>query len=317
MDYICEIFFIGFSDAVDAAKGADCVFMVMGLDQSVEMEGKDRASHACESMKRSAIGLPGCQHDLISAIEEVNNKIVLILLNGGPLTIVKEDRSHKVRAIVEAFYPGPLGGTAVTGVLFGEVSPAGRMPVMVVESDKDVPPSVDYNMVTSPGRTYRYFTKPVLYPFGYGLSYTKFEYANLRIVPKEISPCSSVDVLIDVHNIGAMDSDEVVQLYLTTPKAPGVSVGSQYHLSGFNRTHFPTGSVTEIHFHINAYLMTSVTPKGNRVIVPGSGYVVHIGNSSPQKSNKSVTLLEDQFTVTGSVTDVTSCPSTVPQCLAC
>jgi len=104
---------------------------------------------------------------LISAIEEVNDKIVLILLNGGPLTIVQEDQSDKIHAIVEAFYPGPLGGTAVAKVLFGEVSPDGRMPVIVVESDKDVPPSVDYNMATT-GRTYRYFTKPVLYLFGYG-----------------------------------------------------------------------------------------------------------------------------------------------------
>jgi len=308
---------LGFSEAVDAAKGADCVFMVMGLDQSVEQEGKDRASYSCGSTNKSAIGLPGCQHDLISAIEEVNDKIVLILLNGGPLTIVEEDQSDKICAIVEAFYPGPLGGTAVTAVLFGEVSPAGRMPVMVVESDKDVPPSVDYNMATHPGRTYRYFIKPVLYPFGYGLTYTKFEYNNLRIVPKEISPCSSVNVFVDVHNMGQMDSDEVVQLYLTTPKAPGVSVGSLYHLVGFNRTHFSTGSINEFHFTINAYLMTSVTINGKRVIVPGSNFVVHAGNGSPQKSNKSVTLLRDQFTVTGSVTDIMSCPNGVPQCLAC
>ena len=149
---------------MDAAKGADCVFMVMGLDGSVEGEGHDRGSHSCGLISQSAIGLPGCQRDLISAIEEVNNKIVLILLNGGPVTIVAEDRSNKVHAIVEAFYPGPLGGTAVAKVLFGEVSPAGRMPVIVVESDKDVPPSVDYNMATNPGRTYRYFNQIGLVP---------------------------------------------------------------------------------------------------------------------------------------------------------
>ncbi|XP_065911336.1 uncharacterized protein [Dysidea avara] len=194
---------LGFSEAVDAAEDADCVFMVMGLDQFIENEGKDRGEYTCWlSANRSAIGLPGCQHDLISAIEEVNDNIVLILLNGGPLTIVEEDQSDKIRAIVEAFYPGPLGGTAVAKVLFGEVSPAGRMPVMVVESDKDVPPSVDYNMATNPGRTYRYFTKSVLYPFGYGLTYTKFEYSDLKITPKSIAACDSVVVSVKVQNTG-------------------------------------------------------------------------------------------------------------------
>ena len=148
-EYRCSPF-VDFIDAVDAAKGADGVFMVMGLDGSIDSEGKDRASHSCNLADHSAIDLPGCQHDLVSAIEEVNDNIVLILLNAGSLTIVEEDQSDKVRATVEAFYPGSLGGTAVTAVLFGEVSPAGRMPVMVVESDKDVPPSVDYNMTTDP-----------------------------------------------------------------------------------------------------------------------------------------------------------------------
>ena len=293
--------------------------MVMGLGQSIEKESRDRVGYPCRSSDTSAIGLPGCQHDLISYIEEVNDKIVLILLNGGPVTIVAEDQSDKVRAIVEAFYPGPLGGTAIAKVLFGEVSPAGRMPVMVVESDKDVPPSVDYNMATNPGRTYRYFTKPVLYPFGYGLSYTTFDYSGLSISPKTISPCESVVVSVEVQNTGRMDSDEVVQIYLTTPTAPGAHIRPHYNLVGFKRAFFTssTGTVIKLEFTINAYLMTSVTQNGIRVIVPGSGYVVHVGNSSPQKSKKSVTLLKDQFTVTGSVMDVTSCPSTVPQCLAC
>jgi len=310
---------VGFVEARDAAKDADCVFMVMGLSQSVERESRDRVGYPCRSSSRSAIGLPGCQHDLITYIEEVNDKIVLILVNGGPLTIVEEDQSDKIRAIVEAFYPGPLGGTAVAKVLFGEVSPAGRMPVMVVKDEMDVPPSVDYNMATHPGRTYRYFTKPVLYPFGYGLTYALFDYNNLKISPKIISPCESVVVSVEVQNIGRMDSDEVVQLYLDTPTAQGVQVNSQYNLVGFNRTYFTsgTGTVIKFEFIINAYLMTSVTLNGKRVIVPGSDFVVHVGNASPQKSKKTVTLIRDQFTVTGSVTDISSCPSTVPQCLAC
>ena len=291
--------------------------MVMGLDGHLEGEGHDRAAHPCGSNKRSTIGLPGCQSDLVSVIEEVNDKIVLILLNGGPLTIPAEDQSDKVFAIVEAFYPGALGGQAVADVLFGKEHPAGRMPITVVQSEDDLPPSVDYNMATDPGRTYRYLQKPALYPFGYGLTYTQFKYSNLKISPMTIAPCSSVTVSIEVENVGKMDSDEVVQMYLTTPEAPGTSVNPQFNLIGFNRSHIAAGSTQEVKFTINAYLMTSVASDGSRVIVPGMNFAVHVGNGSPQKSGKEVTTLMSKFTVTGTVTDITNCPNAVPQCLAC
>ena len=306
---------IGFSDAKKAADRADCVFMVMGLDGSMEGEGHDRKAHSCGSETRSAIGLPGCQSDLISSIAEVNDKIVLILLNGGPLTIPMEDQSDKVRAIVEAFYPGALGGTAVAKMLFGKVSPAGRMPVTVVQSEDDLPPAVDYNMDSDPGRTYRYLQKPALYPFGYGLSYVYFKYSNLMISPMTISPCDSIVVSVEVENTGKIDSDEVVQVYLTTPKDPDMSVNPLYNLVGFNRSNIASDSKLELQFTINAYLMTSVTLNGNRVILPGL-FVVYVSNASPQKSDKNVTILKGQFTVTGSsATDITKC--SVPQCLAC
>ena len=308
---------VGFTDAKKAAEEADCVFMVMGLDGSLEGEGYDRKAHSCGSETRSAVGLPGCQSDLISFIEEVNDNIVLILLNGGPLTIPVEDQSDKVRAIVEAFYPGALGGMAVAKILFGGVSPAGRMPVTVVQSEDDLPPAVDYNMTSDPGRTYRYLYKPVLYPFGYGLSYVHFKYSNLMISPMTISPCDSIMVSVEVENTGKIESDEVVQVYLTTPK-DDMSVNPPLNsLVGFNRSNIAAGSKLEFKFTINAYLMTSVTLDGNRVIVPGS-FVVYVGNASPQKSGKEVTILQGQFTVTGSsATDITKCSNSVPQCLAC
>jgi len=190
------------------------------------------------------------------------------------------------------------------------------MPVMVVESDKDVPPSVDYNMATNPGRTYRYFTKSVLYPFGYGLTYTEFEYTDIMISPKSVAACESVVVSVNVKNIGKMDSDEVVQLYVTTPKAPGVGVNSLYNLVGYNRTHITVGSSVYMEFTINAYLMATVDPIGEIVIVPGD-FTVHVGNSSPQESDKEVILLKDMFTVTGNMIATSSCPGDVPQCLAC
>ena len=307
---------LGFGEAKNAAQDAEVVFMVMGADQSVERESRDRTGYPCHSSSRSAIGLPGCQHDLISHIEQANDKIVLILLNGAPLTIPVEDQSDKIRAIVEAFYPGASGARAIAKVLFGEVSPAGRMPVTVVQSEDDLPPAVDYNMATDPGRTYRYLQKPVLYPFGYGLSYTLFDYSNLVISPKVISPCSSIIVSVEVQNSGKMDSNEVIQVYLTSPKAPGVKVNAQYDLVGFNRSNIPSGSIVEIKFIINAYLMSSVGQNGKRAIHPGS-FFVHVGNASPLKSDKQVTILSGEFTVKGKVTDVSDCPNHVPKCLAC
>ena len=290
--------------------------MVMGADQTVEKESHDRASYPCHSSDRSAIGLPGCQHDLISHIEEVNDKIVLILLNGAPLTIPREDQSDKVLAIVEAFYPGALGGRAIAKVLFGEISPAGRMPVTVVQSEDDVPSPIDYDMASDPGRTYRYLQKPALYPFGYGLSYTTFDYSNLVISPKTISPCHSIVVSVQVQNSGKMDSDEVIQVYLTSPKAPGIKVHSRYDLVGFSRSNFPAGSILKIEFTINPYLMSSVGLTGKRTIIPGS-FNVHVGNASPLKSDKEVTILKGKFTVKGKLTDVSDCPDHVPKCLAC
>ena len=298
-----------------AAEKADCVFMVMGLDGSLEGEGHDRKAHPCGSEVRSAIGLPGCQSDLISSIEKVNEKIVLIILNGGPLTIPIEDESNKILAILEAFYPGALGGMAVAEILFGsKISPAGRMPVTVVQNEDDLPPAVDYNMVSYPGRTYRYLQKPALYPFGYGLSYVEFKYSNLMISPKTIAPCDSVMVSVEVENTGKIDCDEVVQVYLTTPKD---SMNPLYNLVGFNRTTIPAGSKVELMFTINAYLMTSVPQDGSRVIVPGS-FTVYVGNASPQKSNKEVIIVNGLFNVTGSsVTSIAKCSNPVPQCLAC
>ena len=130
---------------------------------------------------------------------------------------------------------------------------------------------------------HRYLRKPALYPFGYGLSYTLFDYSNLVISPEVISPCDSIVVSVEVQNSGKMDSEEVVQVYLTAPKAPSVKVNAQYDLVGFNRSNILSGSIVEIKFIINAYLMSSVGPTGRRVIVPGS-FFVHVGNASPLKS---------------------------------
>lgn len=137
------------------------------------------------------------------------------------------------------------------------------------------------------------------------------------ISPMTVTPCNSITVSVEVENTGKMDGDEVIQVYLTTPEAPGMGVSPRYNLVGFNRSHIAAGSTQEVTFIINAYLMTSVASDGNRVIVPGSDFIIYVGNCSPQKSDKEVTILKGQFSVTGNVTNITNCSNTVPQCLAC
>ena len=136
------------------------------------------------------------------------------------------------------------------------------------------------------------------------------------ISPKSVAACDSIVVSVKVENTGKMDSDEVVQLYITTPKAPNVNVTPLYNLVGYNRTRIPAGGSVSIQFIINAYLMATVDTIGIKVIVPGN-FTVYIGNSSPQQSDKTVILLKDMFTVTGTLIATSSCPAGVPHCLAC
>ena len=232
-----------FQDALNIVHSADYVVMVMGLDGSVEGEGHDRAETQCNGQANDVLQLPGCQNDLIQHVTALNSRVVLVLINGGPLSLSHVHDDRGVIGIIEAFYPGALGGTAVADVLFGNYNPGGRMPFTTYLSADELPPAVDYNMTTPPGRTYRYYTDTPVFPFGYGLSYTSFEYSKLSVTPSTISACDSVKVTVSVQNTGEIVGDEVIQVYLAPPKRSDKPFFPNLQLVGFERVNIKPGVV--------------------------------------------------------------------------
>ena len=301
----------GFSGALAAAKAADYVIMVMGTDSNQEGEGHDRKTTMCGDEEKDAIGLPGCQSDLVQAVTNVTSHVILILINGGPISFHDLLNNDGVLAVLEAFYPGPLGGTAVASVLFGDYNPAGRMPVSTYTSSSAILPSVDYDMVASPGRTYRYYTGDALsIPFGFGLSYTSFSYSDVGLSATDIAPCVSLNVSGTVTNVGKIGGEEVVQVYLI-PTAPKPFF-PQLQLVGFKRTALLDPMMYEkFFFTIHPYLMSYVDTDGINYIFPGK-YLLSVSGSLPESLDSGNT-----FTITGNnPVPVSSCVG-VPQCLTC
>jgi len=172
---------------------------------------------------------------------------------------------------VEAWYPGGEGGTAVAGLLAGDFSPAGRLPLTFYKSVDQLPPFDDYSMSK---RTYRYFTGEPLYPFGYGLSYTTFTYSNARV---SHAGAAGETVSVDVTNSGGVASDEVVELYLTHPGVPGAPVRA---LKGFQRIHLDKGQKKTVSFTLNARDLGIVDESGKHRVVPGQ-VDVWVGGGQP------------------------------------
>jgi beta-glucosidase len=197
------------AEAMEAASQAEVVIVVLGLSSTLEGEEMPVRIEGFEGGDRTDITLPRPQEELLRRIHALGKPMVLVLLNGSAVA-VKWANDH-VPAIVEAWYPGEEGGTAIADVLFGDYNPGGKLPVTFYKSVDQVPPFTDYGMA---GRTYRYMTDEPLFPFGHGLSYTHFEFSNLRIDPPQIGPESEVSISLNVKNVGERAGDEVVQLYV-------------------------------------------------------------------------------------------------------
>lgn len=301
----------GFLDALEAAEKADYVIMVMGTDSNQEGEGNDRESSSCGAEEKDAIGLPGCQSNLVEAVISVNPRVILVLVNGGPISFHDLLMSNGVLAVLEAFYPGALGGTAVANALFGECNPAGRMPVSTFINSSTIPSSTDYDMTSPPGRTYRYYAGDALsIPFGFGLSYTSFQYSNVSLSATSVTPCESLRVSARVTNVGKMSGEEVVQVYLFPPTLKPFFPRLQ--LVAFERTEVLSPLATHtVSFAINSYLMSLVDVDGVNYIFPGK-YSLSVSGTIPESGDLGV-----GFVITGdSAVPVSSCAG-VPQCLAC
>jgi beta-glucosidase len=196
-------------EALDAATAADVVIFVGGLTADVEGEEMQVSYPGFAGGDRTDIALPSSQEALLRKLHATGKPVVLVLLAGSSVGI--EWATQHLPAIVVGWYPGQQGGSAIADVLFGAVNPAGRLPVTFYRSIDDLPPFADYDMK---GRTYRYFAGPPLYPFGHGLSYTTFEYADVKVDKPRLKADEPVTVDVTVRNSGQRQGDEVVQIYV-------------------------------------------------------------------------------------------------------
>ena len=206
-------------------------------------------------------------------IVAVGKPTVLVLISGSPLAINWAD--EHVRSIVQAWYPGQAAGLALADVLFGDYCPAGRLPITFPRSLADVPEFTDYRMK---GRTYRYSEKEPLYPFGYGLSYTRFEYSGMQVDKNELDCGDSVKVSAFVKNVGERVGDEVVQLYVKALDAPFVVPNLE--LRGFERFPIQPGKAAKVSFTLDARDLSLIDESGTRVYQPGR-FRIYLGGSQP------------------------------------
>ncbi|MFG6685821.1 glycoside hydrolase family 3 C-terminal domain-containing protein [Mariniflexile sp. HNIBRBA6329] len=264
-------------EALEIAKKADVVILTLGLNERLEGEEMSIKVDGFERGDRTKLDLPKAQEDLMKAIAKTGKPIILVLVNGGALAINWADEN--LPAIISAGYPGQQGGNAIADVLFGDYNPAGRLPITYYKSIDQLPPFEDYNMA---GRTYRYLNHEPLYPFGYGLSYTNFNYTNL-IVPSEIDINKPITVSVTVSNTGNLDGDEVVQLYIKDEKAS--TTRPKHQLTGFKRINIKKGKEKEVQFTIQPRQLSMINNKNKLVIEPG-WFTISVGGEQPNLSNK-------------------------------
>ncbi|MDX9881787.1 MAG: glycoside hydrolase family 3 C-terminal domain-containing protein [Prolixibacteraceae bacterium] len=259
-------------EAVETARSADAVVLVLGLSQRIEGEEMPVKLKGFERGDRTLLDLPDNQQELLEAVAATGKPVILVIMAGSAIS-VNWAQEH-VDAILYAGYPGEEGGNAIADVLLGDYNPAGRLPVTYYKSVDQLPPFEDYNMA---GRTYRYFNDEPLYPFGYGLSYTTFSYSGLKL-PETVKAGETVPVSVIVTNSGKKDGDEVVQLYLTDEKASTPRPIRQ--LEGFKRIRLKAGESRTVEFLLNARQLSIIDKKGNRSIEPG-WFGISVGGEQP------------------------------------
>ena len=274
-------------EAIQAAKQSDVIIAFVGLSPSLEGEEMPVKLQGFSGGDRTAIDLPAVQEELLKAVAATGKPLVVVLQNGSALA-VNWAQEH-ASAILEAWYPGEEGGTAIAETLAGDNNPAGRLPLTFYSSLNQVPSFSDYSMKS---RTYRYFSDKPLYGFGFGLSYTNFIYSSIKLPSSDIKAGDPVTIEGDVKNSGSVPGDEVVELYLTQPKASDTPIRV---LAGFTRVHLEPGQSTHVGFKIDPRSIAQVDSKGMRSILPGN-YTVSLGGAQP---GETASVQTGTFTITG------------------
>jgi beta-glucosidase len=263
------------AQAVGAAKAADVTVAVVGITSQLEGEEMKVEVPGFQGGDRTSLDLPKEEEDLLQALGATGKPFVVVLMNGSALSVNWADQH--ANAILDAWYSGEEGGTAIAQTLAGVNNPAGRLPVTFYKSTEQLPAFEDYSMKN---RTYRYFEGQPLYPFGYGLSYSKFEYSNLKLSNVELNAGDSLGVEVDVKNTSDREGDEVAQLYLSFPKLQGTPLRA---LRGFTRVHVAAGGVQHVSFTLGARELSHVNSAGDRIVAAGA-YQVSVGGGQPGTS---------------------------------
>lgn len=290
---LCETDLI--PEAVLAARRSDISVLCLGLSPVLEGEEGEEGAVQCD---REHLGLPGRQDELVRAVAGEGKPVILVLCNGSPLSIPKEEALAD--AVLEVWYPGEEGGSAVADILFGNYNPSGRLPVTVVKSAEDLPPFESYDMK---GRTYRFSEKEPMYPFGYGLSYTEFSYRPVGI-PQKISVGQDIYFETVVKNTGMRSGETVVQVYIHDEEA-SVEVPKR-QLVFFKRVMLESGEEKSVPICIRARDLAVIRKNGTCVLEPGV-FDVYIGGSQPDEVSRRLTddnIWEGKVEMAGQETEI-------------
>lgn len=256
------------------AGNSEATIAVLGI--SGVLEGEEGESIASETFgDRLDYNLPKNQIDYLRKLSEAAGEkpVIAVITGGSPMNL--QEVHELADAVLLVWYPGEEGGNAVADVIFGKVSPSGRLPITFPRSLDDLPPYEDYSMQ---GRTYKYMDAEPMYPFGYGLSYADFEYSDILLSEKRIRKGNSLNATITVTNTGETKAEEVVQLYVSDLEASARV--PKYQLYGVNRIELEPGTSREISFEITPEMMELVNEEGERVLESGE-FKIYLGGSSP------------------------------------
>jgi beta-glucosidase len=285
-------------EAVAQAKQADVVVAFVGLSPQLEGEEMNIKIEGFSGGDRTSINLPAPQQKLLEAVAATGKPLIVVLQSGSAVAL--NWANEHAQAVLEAWYPGVEGGSAIARTLAGLNNPAGRLPVTFYANLDGLPAFTDYNFKTKAGgRTYRYYTGKPIWGFGFGLSYTTFNYGPVKVSAEslkaaEVGNASSTDPLtatVTVTNSGSVAGDEVVEAYLRTPQADG----PLHSLVGFERINLPAGQSKNVTFTLDPRSLSSVDNDGNRAILPGK-YTLTLGGAQPKEAQSKS---EVTFTIEG------------------
>jgi len=265
-----------FAALASRLKDADAIIFAGGISPQLEGEEMPVKIPGFSGGDRTSIMLPAVQTELLKALKTTGKPVVFVMLTGSALAIPWEDEN--IPAIINAWYGGQSAGTAIADVLFGDYNPAGRLPVTFYKGDSDLPGFSDYSMN---GRTYRYFKGEALYPFGYGLSYTSFNYSNMVVTP-QLKKGINAKVSVTVKNTGTRDGEEVVELYVSHQ---GLQHAPIKALKGFQRIFLKAGETKNILFTLSPEELSVVSEEGKLYQPPGK-IMVSVGGGQPGVKNK-------------------------------